>query len=302
MPSTPRFSVIIPTFNRPACLRACLNGFLGINFPRNQFEVVVVDDGSLVKPNDVVEPFREHLDISLITQQHAGPATARNTGATRARGSYLAFTDDDCVPSPGWLCALSYGLTESPECLVGGAIVNGLPENSYSETTQMIQAYVYDYHQRRPDTVFLFNGSNMAMSARRFADLGGFSPSFRQAGGEDYDFCNRWHVAGLKSSYVPGAIVYHTHPLNFRGFCRQHFTYGRGLLVCRARMGSQSGRRLRLEAAGFYIGMFLFPLSQGVGLGRWLKLARVFLSQAATIAGACIEAIALASRRRHMQS
>ena len=94
--------------------------------------------------------------------------------------------------------------------------MNGLPDNPYAQTTQMIQAYVYDYHHRRPDTAFLFNGNNMAMSASRFRELGGFSDSFRDAAGEDYDFCQRWHVAGLPTSYVPGAVVYHTHSLTMR--------------------------------------------------------------------------------------
>src|SRR3982751_6363312 len=124
MPSAPLFSVIVPTYTRPAYLRACLGGFVAIEFPRNQFEIVVVDDGSPVSPQTLVDEFRDKFSISLITQQHAGPAAARNMGARCSRGVYLAFTDDDCVPSPGWLDALSEQFGLSADCLAGGPIVN----------------------------------------------------------------------------------------------------------------------------------------------------------------------------------
>jgi len=298
----PLFSVIIPTYARLASLEACLNGFCRSKFPRDRFEIIVVDDGSPVCPNHVAERFQDKLNITILSQPNAGPAVARNFGARHARGVYVAFIDDDCVPAPDWLSALSQQFSLSPDCLAGGSIINSLPDNPYSTTTQLIQAYVYEYHYRRPDTSFLLNGSNMALSTSHFQKLGGFSNSFRQAGGEDYDFCHRWHAAGRPVSYVPKATVYHAHELTFSSFWRQHFTYGRGLLVCRTRMGSRSGQRLELEAFSFYVGLFLFPLSRSDSLYRWVYLALVGLSQVATLTGAFAEAVATTIRRKGSDS
>jgi GT2 family glycosyltransferase len=278
-------------------LRACLNGFRRIEFPRDQFEIIVVDDGSPVFPEDLCERFRDEFTIKRVSQANAGPAAARNLGARHASGVNLAFIDDDCIPAPGWLSALNQQLIRLPDCLVGGSIVNRLRENPYSTTSQMIQAYVYDYYHRRPDTAFLFNSNNIAMSTSHFQKVGGFDRSFRRPGGEDYDFCHRWHVAGFPTAYVPDATVYHTHPLTFSSFSRQHFNYGRGLLMCRTRMGSRSGRRLQLEAVTFYVGIFRFALSQHAGLRGWVYLALVCVSQAATVAGAFAKAITIATRR-----
>ena len=295
---SPHISVIIPTYRRPAFLEACLSGLCRSEFPPQRFEVIIVDDGSPVCPVDVCERFRTELNITLLNQRNAGPAAARNLGAQHARGVYLAFTDDDCVPAPTWLSALSQRLTHSPDCLAGGSIVNGLPNNRYSTTTQLIQAYVYDYHVRWPETAFLFNGSNIALASSHFRALGGFSNSFRHPGGEDYDFCHRWHAAGLPVTYVPEAIVYHSHPLTFTGFWRQHFTYGRGLLVFRTQIRSLSGQRLQLQALTFYIGLFRFPLLRYDSFCRWVYVALVGLSQAATVTGAFAEAAAIVIRKR----
>jgi len=69
--------------------------------------VIVVDDGSEMPLEAVVAAFHDQLDVTLLTEPHAGPATARNTGAVRAKGEFLAFTDDDCTPASDWLQTLA---------------------------------------------------------------------------------------------------------------------------------------------------------------------------------------------------
>src|SRR5260370_32328310 len=99
----PFFSIIIPTYDRPAELSGCLEALVRLRFPRDSFEVLVVDDGSSAPPDAAVQRFRDRLAISLITAAHGGPAAARNHAAARAGGRVVAFTHDDCRPAPGWL-------------------------------------------------------------------------------------------------------------------------------------------------------------------------------------------------------
>ncbi|MBB4659085.1 glycosyltransferase family 2 protein [Parvularcula dongshanensis] len=87
-------SIVNPTYARPDKLAACLRSLCRLN-DEVTFEVVVVDDGSPEPVAPIVKRFKPQLDIRCIRQANAGPARARNLGASEARGLWLAFTDDD---------------------------------------------------------------------------------------------------------------------------------------------------------------------------------------------------------------
>jgi GT2 family glycosyltransferase len=283
------FSVVVPTYDSPQWLRRCLEGLAALKFPPDRFEVIISDDGSPSPLEPVLTPFRDRLGITLIRHPNAGPAAARNRGAAWARGSYLAFIDSDCVPAPEWLTALASRFARTPDHLIGGGVVNALPENPFSTATQLITTYVYQYYDRRPHEDRFFNSSNIAVPADRFRELGGFSESLRTA--EDYDLCHRWQHAGHRMTYAPEALVYHAHVLTFAGFCRQHFRYGRGLFRCRLRIARRTRKALRLEAPGFYFQLLAFPLTRVRGSRAWLHALLVALSQAMTAAGMLREAL-----------
>src|SRR5436309_2951814 len=135
--SQPFFSIIIPTEARPKQLAACLESICCLEYPDDRFEVLVVDDGSATPPETVVASFRDKIDVTLLTQPHAGPAAARNAGAQRARGTFLAFTDDDCMPKVDWLERFAARLVKTPDHLIGGRTLNALPDNPYSTASQI---------------------------------------------------------------------------------------------------------------------------------------------------------------------
>src|SRR5262245_32282371 len=119
-----RFSVVVPTYNRPAQLARCLGALAALDYPRERFEVIVVDDGGTCDVKAVVDPFREQLNMTLVQQRNAGPAAARNAGVAAARNDLLAFTDDDCAPHREWLRQLAPPLTVDSGVLVGGECIN----------------------------------------------------------------------------------------------------------------------------------------------------------------------------------
>jgi GT2 family glycosyltransferase len=222
----PLFSIIIPTYARPVELADCLEALAHLQFPRDSFEVIVVDDGSTSPPQGVVRRFRDPLDISLVTATHAGPAAARNRGAERAAGKFFAFTDDDCRPAPDWLHALAARCAAVPDHLVGGRTVNALPANPYATTSQLILDVVYAHYNAEGAAARFFACNNLTLPADRFRTLGGFNPNFTTS--EDRELCDRWLQHGYGMTYAPEALVYHAHPLNLRRFWWQHFGYGRG--------------------------------------------------------------------------
>ncbi len=203
----PFFSVIVPTFARPVELKTCVEGFVQLAYPRDRFELIVVDDGSPSSMEFVVAPFRKTIDVRVIVQANAGPAVARNAGAAAARGELLAFTDDDCTPHPNWLDALADRLKSTPSALVGGQTLNALPDNSFAEASQQLISYLYDYYNVRTGEPRFFTSNNMAVSADRFRQLEGFNTGFAIAAGEDRDLCERWRHAGLPMRYEDGAVT-----------------------------------------------------------------------------------------------
>ena len=284
-------SVVVPTCGRPDRLRSCLVGLEQLYYPKDRYEVIVVDDGGALPAEPVVASLRDRLSVALIRQPNAGPAAARNAGAACAKGRFLAFIDDDCVPAPTWLSALAKRFREIPDCLIGGKIINALPQNLYSITTDLLTSYTCQYHQRESNSPLLFASANIALPANCFRELGGFSTSFRFPAGEDYDLCCRWQEHGYPTVYAPEVVIYHRHPLTFRAFCRQHFNYGRGLFRFRARVARRSGARIKLHPAQFYLDLLRLPLRQNFGRRGGLLSLLVGISQTATIAGATREAV-----------
>jgi glycosyltransferase involved in cell wall biosynthesis len=224
----PTWTIIVPTYERPDRLRDCLASLSRLTYPCDRFEVIVVDDGSRTSPTEVVASWRAQLQIRLVAQEHAGPAAARNKGAEAARGTFLAFTDDDCLVTPDWLDRLETRLRESPWTAVGGRTVNAYPDNLCSTVSQLITDVLYAYQAGRPGFFRFVTSNNFAVPRAVFLEIGGFDPSFPLAAGEDREFCARWVRGGYRLVTEEGAVVYHRHWLTLSGFWRQQFGYGRG--------------------------------------------------------------------------
>ncbi len=223
------FSVIIPTRDRPEKLAVCLESLAEQNYPRDQFEVVVVDDASRLPLDPVVAVFRERLTLTLLKQSRsAGPSVARNYGAARATGKFLAFTDDDCSPTSDWLQRLAERFASTPAHLIGGRTINALTENPYSTASHVIIDVIYDYYDPQQGRSQFFPTSNFSLAADRFRDMGGFNENWPLTAAEDREFCYRWLQRGFLMTHAPEASVYHRHRLTLDSFCRLHFRYGRG--------------------------------------------------------------------------
>jgi GT2 family glycosyltransferase len=276
--TVPVFSVIVPTYRRPERLAACLRALAALDYPSDRFEVIVVDDGG----GATTDGAPAGLDVTLLSQPHAGPAAARNTGAARARGEYLAFTDDDCAPDAGWLRALAEHASPGADQLIGGYTVNALADNPYSAATQLLLDYLYEWQAGHADEDGFFASNNLAAPTALFRARGGFDTGFPLAAGEDRELCYRWVRSGGRLVYAPRAVVRHAHHLTLRSFWRQHVNYGRG------------ARRFHLRRTGdlsagrsptFYTNLVTCPLTRVRGSRRLTLTALLALTQLATATG-----------------
>ena len=280
MAGVPFFSIIVPTHARPRCLATCLQSLTGLDYSAKRWEVIVVDDGSQTPAENVVAPFRSRLNVTLLTQNRAGPAAARNTGAQRAKGEFLVFTDDDRKPASNWLRSFAARFEEHPDSVIGGRTANTLGESRYCAATQLFLDYLYEYYNRKHEQARFLASNNLALSASCFHWIGGFDTTFSLAGGEDRDLCDRCLLHGYPLIYAPEALVHHNQALSFRTFCSKHFRYGQGAFRFHRLRAQRGLQRMELEPLSFYLNLIRYPYRQAgretrTGLSSLLVLSQV---------------------------
>lgn len=284
-PSSPlTFSIITPTYNRPLRLAGFLESLRRLDYPKDRFEVILVDDGSDVNLEPVTARFRGLLNVVLLRQSHGGVARGRHVGATAAQGGFLAFTDDDCTPSPGWLRNLEKALEFTPNCAAGGYTENALPDNPFATASQSLISYLYERFNADPRQATFFAGNNMALPRDLYVKIGGLDVTWPMCG-EDRDLCARWREHGYPMVYVRDAIVYHAHDLNLHRFWKQHFNYGRGARRFRKARSRRGGEGSCFEGLSFYFGLPLAAFRYAPGGRSLLVFLLLLLSQVSNTAG-----------------
>lgn len=289
------FSVVIPTRRRPRQLSRCLDSIAALDYPRAEFEVVVVDDGGGL-PADLIERARRAIAVRLVTQEHFGPATARNRGVAAAVGTWIAFTDDDCTVDRGWLRAFDRALHAHPDAIVGGGTISTGLGTPYDVASQNIVDFLYEYYASSPTPLRFFATNNAACRRDLLLSLGGFDESFPRAAAEDRDLCERWNEAGRPFHFEPDAMVTHHLDSSLARFVRQHVRYGQGanyLWQARQRRGHTMPRS---EPVTFYARLIGFPFRRGLSWSSLRLAALAFLSQVAYVAGFLTERALSATR------
>lgn len=281
-------------------MRACLAA-LAAQTLREPWEVIVVDDGS-PEPLEVgQDACGGSFALRVIRQENAGPSAARNRGAREARGEFLAFTDDDCRPEPAWLETLVRAARARPGALVGGVTVNGLPAELFASTSQLIIDLVYEHFDADPGRAYFLASNNILCLRERFLAMNGFDNTFRRAGAEDRDFCDRWRMAGWPIVWLPAARVEHRHSQTLGRFLDLHFRYGRGAYQYQS-IRRQRGSGTMREDLAFHkslpgrVRRHLW--AQARGWDAVTRLAALVAWQVANAAGFAFEALAVRRPRQ----
>ena len=249
-------SIVIPSYGRPARLARCLAALA--RQEGGPYETIVIDDGS-------PEPLKSICDkagpwVRSIRQDNSGPAAARNKGVSLATGEFICFTDDDCLPEPGWAKALLAAQGGDRHVLVGGRVENAFPDNLFSETSQSITNWLYAWHKSNGSKAQFFASNNIGCAKRTFLEMGGFDESFPLAAGEDRDFGMRWSQRAGPLVFAPDARIWHAHDLDMKGFWRQQSNYGRGARHLHGLADAEAGPTERFAKPAFYAGLVLHPM------------------------------------------
>ena len=227
-------SIIICTRNRSAGLAALLAAVAAQRgLSRGNWEVVIVDDGSTDGTKLVVDQFSESTAVKTlyILTPPRGLAAARNTGALRASGALLCFTDDDCIPEDSWLDS-TVQLFEAHRCdAIGGrslaSSANGVIPGWVASNLDLLWGAIGHYDLgaewiKYSDELEPFIGANMSLSAECFQSLGPFRTDLGHGTGrlgEDTEYFNRLHEANRSIWYNGRSHVVHVN-------AAKRFTFG----------------------------------------------------------------------------
>jgi GT2 family glycosyltransferase len=218
LPTTPRVSVIVCSYNGGRTLEQCLRSLQAVDYP--DYEVIVVDDGSTDATPLILSRFPS---IRAIRQPNQGLSAARNVGLQAATGSIVVYTDADCFADAQWIAQLVHQFQRSDAAAVGGP--NLSPEDGWRAGC-VAAAPGQPTHVLESDQVAEhIPGCNMAFRREALVAINGFDTLYRKAG-DDVDICWRLQQAGHWIAFAPGAVVWHHRRQKPRAYLQQQAGYG----------------------------------------------------------------------------
>ncbi|MGB5236563.1 MAG: glycosyltransferase [Flavobacteriaceae bacterium] len=220
------FSIIIPVYNRPDEVRELFQSLARQQYDK-PFEVVLVEDGSSLTSEKVVDEFKHVLEIAYLFKPNSGPGDSRNQGMIKAGGNYFLILDSDCVLPPSYLNHVENALSEDYVDCFGG------PDTADTSFTVLQRAINYSMTSflttggirghKNAATSFQPRSFNMGLSKKAFAASGGFGNIHP---GEDPDLSLRLKQMGYDIRLIPEAFVYHKRRISFRSFANQVYKFG----------------------------------------------------------------------------
>ena len=231
------FSVILATYNRLSILKECLDALFNQDFPHDQYEILVSDDGSTDGTREYLAEVSQTAPVAFKYhfQEHAGPARARNWGIHTAQGRYVAFTDDDCVAPRDWLARILDAFERYPQVVgVSGyqeADAATLQTNIYArfEKYANMGDFMPDQEQEHVGGKDFLGGATNNVAYRRavLLEVGGFDETFPFAASEDADLKERIVGRGYEMVHLPLKVT-HKHDYGFKRLMRQAYVRGVG--------------------------------------------------------------------------
>jgi len=220
------FSIIIPLYNRPQEIKELLESLTKQTY--NQFEVLVIEDGSVKDAKDIVAAFSHRLDVHYYFKPNEGQGFSRNFGFERAKGDYFVIFDSDVLVPENYLEIVNNRLTSDYLDCYGG------PDDAHPSFTPMQKAI--SYSMTSPFTTGGIRGNkkgigqfhprsfNMGLSRQAWQKAGGFIITRL---GEDIEYSIRIHSLGFKIGLIPEAKVYHKRRTSYLQFYKQLHFFGR---------------------------------------------------------------------------
>ena len=285
--TTVSISIIIPALNEEKMIGRCLESLTKLDFARERFEVILVDNGSRDNTLAIAESFKDRLNVRILQKTGVRISALRNTGAQVASGNILAFLDADCLAPSDWLDRI-FALAPADGAGVLGAHYL-LPESS------SWVGRTWHRYQEAPKAgeVSHIPAGDLIMRRDDFLRLGGFDETIQT--NEDYELCERARAAGMKVRAFPEIGVVHLGTAqSLKVFFRKQAWHGTHVIKVFLRDMFRSHNR---KAVFFAAYTFLCLVAAVVG-AAWALVGRGSWSLlVASVAALCLPPTALSARQ-----
>jgi mycofactocin glycosyltransferase len=260
----PAVSIIVAAHGRPAATRACVQSLLALDYPGERIEIIVVDDAS----DPPLDGALADLPVRLLRlEDNIGQSAARNLAAAEAEGALLAFTDNDCVASPGWLRDLVPYFGDPDIAIVGGRVVAPPPTGAVA-AFEAVRSPLDMGASRGPvgprEAVAYLPTCNLMVRRDVLLACGGFAAEMRV--GEDVDFAWRVLQTGARVHYAAAGTITHDHRARLGALLRRRADYGSSEADLQGRH-PRNGRIMHLPRAGLLAlaALTAFPVAWPAG-------------------------------------
>ena len=221
------FSLIIPVYNRPDEIEELLESLTKQSY-KDQFEVVIIEDGSAVRCDAILPAFEGKLFISYYFKNNSGPGDSRNYGMKRAKGDYFIVLDSDCIIPEDYLKNVSESLTANYVDCFGGpdAALDSFSDIQKAINFTMTSFLTTGGIRGKSEKIEKFQprSFNMGISKQAFEASGGFGNIHP---GEDPDLSIRLWKLGYKTRLFPDCYVYHKRRIDWSKFYKQVRKFGK---------------------------------------------------------------------------
>jgi len=212
-------SVVIPCHNQADSLKETLSSLDKQSIPYDQYEVILIDDGSTDQTKGNADGFTSAYSFRYVYQEKSGASSARNRGAEEADAELVLFLDADMICDPGLLSTHLQAHQGTNRAIVEGS------RKPWRKETSSLYYQVIDVdtnflpHLQREKNFGDMLSCNMSLSCKLFREIGGFDPGLSRW--EDIDFAFRAVALGAQLKFIPEAIAYHNHPMTFPEYCQK---------------------------------------------------------------------------------
>ena len=228
----PEISIIIPVYNATATISKTLSSLERLDFPAEQLEIILVDDGSTDNTLDVLRKWgaanKENKSlpkVSIIKQKNQGPGAARNNGVKNSKANLVYFTDSDCAIKPDCIKQLFQKFRDDVRLgAVGGAIELPPEERNIWAVADHYASWYHHNPRLKPHYVRSTPTANLMVKKEVFETIGYFKEKIKA--GEDVEFGARMEQAGYKFYSLNTAYVYHYNRTSLKDFFRHAYKWG----------------------------------------------------------------------------
>ncbi|MEX1383611.1 glycosyltransferase family 2 protein [Lutibacter sp.] len=223
-----QFSIIVPVYNRPQEIDELLQSLTTQTYQK-KFEVIVVEDGSKLKAEEIVKNYSEILNLKYFFKENTGAGLSRNFGMQKASGNYFIIFDSDCIIPPNYLVEVEKALTKNYTDAFGGAdaahesFTNIQKAINYSMTSFFTTGGIRG--SKKSVDKFQPRSFNLGISKIAFETTKGFS---KLKIGEDIDLTFRLWEHNFETQFIENAFVFHKRRATFKQFFKQTFAFGKG--------------------------------------------------------------------------